>query len=148
MTRTINYFMFHGPNILTGLFTAIAGYFAPIKGIVLVVLTAIVVDLAFGVWAARIKGEGIQSKKLWRTGYKILITFMLINLMHSIDKEMGISGVATAKIVALFITGFEVWSILESAAVITDHPVFRYIKKFMAAKVKDKTGVDLNSEQQ
>ncbi|WP_319228334.1 phage holin family protein [Draconibacterium orientale] len=142
MTRTLNYLLFHGPNIWAGLFTAVAGYFAPIRGTVAVVLAAIIVDLAFGIWAARIKGEGIKSKKLWRTGYKIFITFMLINLMHSIDKEMGIPGIVTSKIVALFITGFEIWSILESAAVITDHPVFRYIKRYMESKVKDKTGIE------
>lgn len=145
MTRTIDYMLVHSANIKAGFFIAAAGYFAPIRGIVLVVLAAIIIDLAFGIWAARVRGEGIQSKKLWRTGYKFLITFVLINLMHSIDKEMGISAVSTAKIVALFVTGFEIWSILESAAVITDHPVFRYIKKYMESKVKEKTGVDLNT---
>lgn len=148
MTRTINYILMHGPNIFLGFVTAVAGYFAPIRGTVLVVLAAIIVDLGFGIWAARVKGEGIQSKKLWRTGYKILITFTLINLMHSIDKELGIPGITTSKVVALFVTGFEIWSILESAAVITDHPAFRYIKRYMETKVKDQTGVDLKQDVQ
>jgi hypothetical protein len=61
---------------------------------------------------------------------------------------MGIAGISTSRIVALFITGFEVWSILESAAVISDHPVFRLLSKYMQTEVKEKTGVDLSEEKE
>jgi phage-related holin len=141
-------YLTHPGNILSGLIATIAGYFAPIRGMVIVALAAIFLDLVFGIWAATVKREGIQSKKLWRTGYKILVTFVIINLMHSIDKEMGIAGISTSRIVALFITGFEVWSILESAAVISDHPVFRLLSKYMQTEVKEKTGVDLSEEKE
>ncbi len=144
MTRTINFISLYTGNIATGFAATVAGYFAPVKGMAIVMLSAIIIDLVSGVWAALVKREAIQSRKLWRTAYKILFAFIIVNLMHSIDKEMGISGITTSKIVALFITGFEVWSILENAAVITEHPVFKILQKYMRTEVKQKTGIDLN----
>ena len=146
MIRTFDFISAHTGNIVTGFFAAVAGYFSPTKGMAIVMLAAIVIDLVSGVWAALVRREGIQSKKLWRTAYKILFAFVILNLMHSIDKEMGFSGISTAQIIALFITGFEVWSIFENAAVITDHPMFRALQKYMSKEVKDKTGIDLNEK--
>lgn len=146
MDRFINFLIIHPRNILSGFIATSAVYFAPIRGMAIVTFVAIIIDLVFGLWAAREKKEPIESKKLWRTGYKIAIVFIIINLMHSIDTEMGIPGVSTSQIVALFITGWEVWSIFESAAVITDHPVFRALSKYMRTEVKEKTNVDLAEE--
>ena len=146
MIRTFNFISLHTGNIATGIFATVAGYFAPVKGMAIVMLSAIIIDLLSGVWAALVKREGIQSKKLWRTAYKILFAFVIVNLLHSVDIEMGFSGMATSKIAALFITGFEVWSILENAAVITDHPIFKALQKYMRTEVKDKTGIDLNEK--
>ncbi|WP_346856590.1 phage holin family protein [uncultured Draconibacterium sp.] len=146
LKSTINYMLVYIPNLLTGFLATIAGYFAPIKGMAIVMLTAIIIDLILGVWASRTTGEGIKSKKLWRTGYKILIALIIVHLLYSVDKEMGISGINTAKIGALIITGWEIWSIFESAAVISDHPAFRMLKKYMENKVKEKTGIEIENE--
>ena len=146
MIRTFNFISLHIGNIATGFVATVAGYFAPVKGMAIVMLSAIIIDLISGVWAALVKREGIQSKKLWRTAYKILFAIVIVNLMHSIDIEMGIPGVTTSKIVALFITGFEVWSILENAAIISDHPIFKVLQKYLRKEVKEKTGIDLNEK--
>ena len=146
MIRAFNFISLHTGNIATGIVATVAGYFAPVKGMAIVMLSAIIIDLLSGVWAALVKREGIQSKKLWRTAYKLLFAFVIVNLMHSIDIEMGIPGVTTSKIVALFITGFEVWSILENAAIISDHPIFKVLQKYMRKEVKEKTGIDLNEK--
>lgn len=145
MDRFVNFLIIHPWHILSGIIATAAVYFEPIRGMAIVTFVAIIVDLGFGIWAAREKREPIESKKLWRTGYKIVIVFVIINLMHSIDTEMGIPGISTSQIVALFITGWEVWSILESAAKITDHPVFRMLSKYMQTEVKEKTGVDFET---
>jgi phage-related holin len=146
MDRFVNFLIIHPRNILSGFIATSAAYFAPIRGMAIVTFVAIIIDLGFGLWAAREKKEPIESRKLWRTGYKIAIVFIIINLMHSIDTEMGIPGISTSQIVALFITGWEVWSILESAAIITDHPVFRALSKYMRTEVKEKTNVDFAEE--
>ena len=40
--------------------------------------------------------------------------------------------------------GFEIWSILENMAQITDNPLFRFLKKFMGKKIKDVSGEDID----
>lgn len=144
MTRTINFVILHPGNFISGLIAAAASYFAPVKGAVLVTFAAITIDLITGAWAGYVKHEGIQSKKLWRTGSKLLLALLVISLAHSIDSEMGINGLSLSKIAAWFFVGFEFWSILENATVISDFPVFRALRKFMQSEVKEKTGVDLN----
>lgn len=135
----------HKGNVITGIVIGIAGYFAQIKGVMIVTLAAIILDLFLGIWAARVRGEAISSVKLWRTVYKTLIAVMLIHLLYAADIEFGFQEFKTYKTMAMFICGFEVWSMLENAAVITDHPAFRGMKKLFETKVKEKTGVEFNN---
>ena len=134
----------HLYHFIAGSFTAILGYFAPMKDVLHVVLIAIIIDLFFGLIAARSKGEGIKSFKLWRTVYKMLFAVILIALVYSIDKEMGMMELH--KFIAWGIAGFEVWSILESMGTITDHKLFGLLKHIMTDKVKDITGVNLEEK--
>jgi phage-related holin len=134
----------HFYHFISGVFLSIIGYFAPMKDVLHVVLIAIIIDLFFGLIAARAKGEGIKSFKLWRTVYKMLFAVILISLVYSIDKEMGMFELH--KIIAWGIAGFEVWSILESMGAITDHKLFGLLKHIMTDKVKDVTGVNLEEE--
>lgn len=134
----------HSLNLISGLVLAILGYFSEIKGVINVMVIAIVLDLFLGIWAARIRGEGIQSKKLWRTAYKLLISVAVVMLLFAADIELEI--VEMHKAVALLIIGFEVWSMLESAGEITDHRLFRILKKFMVDKVQKTTGVNIEEE--
>ena len=108
--------------------------------------SAIFFDLVLGIAAAIVRGDGIKSNKLWRTAYKTLIAYALIHLMWSVDKEMLGGQFHTYMKAALIITGFEIWSILESAVELTDHKSFRMLKKLMHDKVKEKTGIDLDSK--
>lgn len=133
----------HTPNLITGFALGFTGYFSPLKGIVHVMIAAILFDLLLGVFVAWKTGRGIKSKKLWRTGYKLIIAVALVMLTFSMDTEIK-GFFEVHKILAWIITGFEVWSIVESAAKLTDHKAFRIIKKVMEDKVKDKTGIDLN----
>lgn len=45
------------------------------------------------------------------------------------------------KKIAAFCCGVEFWSFLENAAVISEHPVFRWLRKFMKIKVEDQIGM-------
>jgi hypothetical protein len=152
MEKVINWLLWHAPNFATGVtfatgvLAAATKYFAPIKGIVIVTMATIILDLILGVWAARKRGKGIKSVKLWRTVYKMLISFTVIHLLFSIDQEFGITAVHSYTVAGLFIIGFELWSILENAAVITDHKAFRVIRRYMEDKVKSSTGIDMDDE--
>jgi len=133
-------------NFAAGFTAAAASYFTPVTGAVLVTFAAIILDLLTGAWAGYVRREGVQSRKLWRTAQKLLLAFAVIMLAHAIDTEMAVGNVSTAKIAAWFFVGFEVWSILENATVISNYPVFRALKKLMQTEVKEKTGIDLNDE--
>ncbi|MFV0377760.1 MAG: phage holin family protein [Mangrovibacterium sp.] len=140
----MKWFLQHILNLLSGLLMAIVGYFAEIKGVVNVMVVAIVLDLILGIWAARVRGEGIQSKKLWRTAYKMLISLAVVMLLYAADHEIGL--IELHKAAALLIIGFEIWSMLESAGQITDHKIFRILKRFMEDRVEKSTGVNINEE--
>jgi len=109
-------------------------------------IAAILLDLILGVLAARARKEGIKSFKLWRTAYKLLIAVMVVALLYAMDIEIGTDIIQLHRIVAWLITGFEIWSMLESAGQITDHKLFRMLKKYMEDKVEAITGVDLETE--
>lgn len=134
----------HCYNFIAGIVMALIGYFAPIKEIILVMVIVILFDLITGIWAARVQGIGIKSMKLWRTVYKLFIAIVVVSLFFAMDTEMEV--IKLHKIAAWLITGFEMWSILENAAKITDHKIFRILKHFMEDKVKDTTGVDINEK--
>ena len=128
----------HNYNFCSGLLMAALGYFAPIKGIITVMVAAIIIDLVTGVWAALVQKKGIKSQKLWRTGYKLGFAIIIVSLFYAMDKEIGY--IDMHRIIAWIITGFEMWSILENAAKISDHKIFRILKTYMEGKLKDTTG--------
>ena len=133
-------------NLFSGFILAILGYFYPIKGIINVMVIAILADLIFGIIAARSRKEGIKSAKLWRTAYKLFIAIIIVALLYAMDQEIGTEIIQLHRIVAWLITGFEVWSILESSGQITNHKLFRILKKYMEDKVESVTGVDIKTE--
>ena len=133
----------HENNFFAGAIMAIFGYFAECKGIFVVMFAAIIIDLITGVWASRVEGKGIKSKQLWRTISKMALSFMIVALLFAIDKE--IDFIQLHKVVAWIVIGFEVWSILENSVKITDHKVFRILKRFMEDKFKEQN-IDLNEE--
>ena len=68
---------------------------------------------------------------------------MVVALLFALDKE--IDFIQLHKVVAWIVIGFEVWSILENSVKITDHKVFRILKRFMEDKFKEQN-IDLNEE--
>lgn len=136
--------LLHIPNIAFGAVVALIGYFAPVQGVVYVVLATILIDMIVGLWAAKKQGIGWKSIKLWRTIEKAILACLIIFVMYAIDTEIGIKAIQTHRFVAWLIAGFEVWSILENASKISNHKIFVLLKKFMSDKIKDNTGVDVN----
>lgn len=133
-------------HLVFGAIVALLGYFSPIKAVVHVMGAAIVLDLVFGIWAARSRKEGIKSGKLWRTAYKFFISVVVVALLYAMDVEMGAEIVQLHRLVAWLITGFEIWSILESGGQITNHKIFRILRKIMEDKVESATGINLNTD--
>lgn len=82
-----------------------------------------------------------ESVKAWRTIYKLVFILLGIVLAEMLDGLVSESRLRFANYFAAFACGVEFWSFLENAAVISDHPVFRWLRKFMKIKVEDQIGM-------
>lgn len=140
----IKWFASHYCNFLSGVLWGIVGYFAPVQNIILVVLLVVFFDLLTGVWASYIQGKGIKSKRMVKTIYKVAIYICIIYLFFAIDKEMQM--IELHKVMAWVIVGFEMYSILENATKITDHRIFRILRKLMEDKLEDQ-GVNIDEKE-
>lgn len=136
----------HSNNFMSGALMGILSYFSPVKGVLLVAFAAILLDLITGIIAARTRGEGIKSKKLYKTAVKIGCVSAIILMTYAIDKEIPL--IELHKLVAWLIVGFELWSILENMAQITDHPVFRFLKRLMRDKIEKASEVELEEKEE
>lgn len=127
---------------IMGILTPIAASFEPIGTMVTWVCITMMIDMIFGIWrSVKVKRNGFKSGRLWKTIIKMLSAVVLIWLTHNVDAYLF--GAEIYKIIAGVIIGFDVWSILENMAALTDHPVFRGIKKLMSDKIKTSTGIDI-----
>lgn len=90
------------------------------------------------------KGEraAFESVKAWRTIYKCVFIFIGIFLAESLDYTIAEdTRLRFANYFTAFCCGVEFWSFLENAAVISNHPLFRWLRKFMKFKVEEQIGM-------
>ena len=137
-----------GKQILAGISSVLIPVFtflSPIKVVLLLVVITILLDMFFGIWRSRkVDGSGIESRRLWRTVEKLFCAVVLVILLYAVDTH--VASLALHKIVAGFIIGCDLWSILENMAEITEHPVFKIIRKYMSKRVKETTGLVIEEE--
>ena len=96
-----------------------------------------------GVIAKRTKKRfAFESIKAWRTIYKYVFILVGIVLAEMLDLTIANeTRLRFANYFTAFCCGVEFWSFLENAAVISDHPIFRWLRKFMKFKVEDQMGM-------
>ena len=83
-----------------------------------------------------------ESVKAWRTIYKFVFILVGIVLAEMLDKTIAVeTRLRFANYFTAFCCGVEFWSFLENAAVISDHPIFRWLRRFMKFKVEDQIGM-------
>jgi phage-related holin len=88
-----------------------------------------------------------ESVKAWRTIYKFVLILIGIVLAELLDQTFGNDGrLKLANYFTAFCCGVEFWSFLENAAVISDHPIFRMLKKVMREKVEDQINATFEDE--
>lgn len=96
------------------------------------------------------KRFAFESVKAWRTIYKyvfILIGIVLADMLAQVLAKDGAERLRFANYFTAFCCGVEFWSFLENAAVISDHPLFRWLRKFMKFKVEDQLGMSFDDAQ-
>lgn len=83
-----------------------------------------------------------ESIKAWRTIYKYVFILIGIVLTEMLDQTIANeTRLRFANYFTAFCCGVEFWSFLENAAVISDHPLFRWLRKFMKFKLEDEIGM-------
>lgn len=139
-------------------FTAVIGilgsYFAPVQTLILIVIEFIAIDFVIGVIASRVRAKragklsewGFESDKAWHTVLKAVFVVLGIVMAHHVDAYVvNFVDLHLTNIFCGFVCGVEFWSFLENAACISDHPVFRWLKKYMGRKVKETCDLDLDN---
>lgn len=83
-----------------------------------------------------------ESVKAWRTIYKFVFILVGIILAEMLDHTIAAeTRLRFANYFTAFCCGVEFWSFLENAAVISDHPLFRWLRRFMKFKLEDEIGM-------
>ena len=95
------------------------------------------------------KKFAFESVKAWRTIYKFVFILMGIVLAELLDKTLAGEDVRLrlANFFTAFCCGVEFWSFLENAAVISEHPIFRWLRRFMKEKVEGELGTTFEEAQ-
>ena len=120
-------------------------FFAPIKGIILIVALSTIIDTCFGVWKAKKLGEPITSK-MFRNGLvpKLLSYIAVVMLVFSSDvfiiNGLTLSVVSvefiSTKVIALVLLSVEVKSMDESWIKVKGYSFIDKIKAIIL-KLKD-----------
>ncbi|MDO5341331.1 MAG: phage holin family protein [Bacteroidia bacterium] len=138
---------------LAGIVSGLLSYLTRnIMPLVACVLLFEIIDFITGVWKSKIlarrRGEkfAFESVKAWRTIYKTVFILAGIIMSELLDVVISERDLRLANFFTAFCCGVEFWSFLENAAVISDHPLFRWLGKFMRVKVEDKIDFDKFTE--
>ena len=122
-------------------------FFAPIRELVLCAVAFIAVDFITGVAVSykRAKMEGVdwgfESTKAWATVVKLACVMAGIVLAWLIDSYiLDFMNLRLANLFTGFVCGVEFWSYLENAAEVSQHPLFRRLKRFMKSKLDRELG--------
>lgn len=136
-------------KILAGIFSGFLSVFVENLLPLFVTVTVFeLVDFITGVIKSAVVAKrskqrfGFESVKAWRTIYKFVFILIGIVLAEMLDQTISNeSRLRFANYFTAFCCGVEFWSFLENAAVISDHPIFRWLRKFMKFKLEDQIGM-------
>ena len=145
----MRYITLYPAKILSGL---VAGMFAIFVHNLLPLFVTVtifeMVDFITGVIKSAVVAKrtkqrfAFESVKAWRTIYKFVFILVGIVLAEMLDRTIAAeTRLRFANYFTAFCCGVEFWSFLENAAVISDHPIFRWLRKYMRFKVEDQIGM-------
>jgi phage-related holin len=122
---------------------SILSIFAPVSKLAVIAFAFVVIDFIFGlIVSVRVRKVGFTTEKLYKSIWKLLGVEVSICLAYLLDVHV-IDFTPTLHLANIFtgiICGAELWSILTHFAILSDHPVFRLIKKWGKAEIENKIG--------
>ena len=127
--------------------SSLISVFSPIYILALCVVVFILIDFVLGVIVSiRIKKEGFSSTRAWHTVWKLLGAIICILLAYKLDEYVltFLPVLFLPNIVVGIICGADFWSILTNLSILSNHPVFKMIKKYGKSEIKNKTGFDID----
>jgi phage-related holin len=129
---------------LTGGVAGLLSLLAPVRGLIVCAVVFIAIDFLTGVAASRKRARkagrawGFESEKAWATVVKLAFVMGGIVLAWLIDVYiLDFMKLNLAKLFTGFVCGVELWSYLENAAEISDHPVFRSLRQLMKNRMEN-----------
>lgn len=126
-------------EILKNILIAGLTFISPIWGLVVGLAIMVIFDLLTGMWAAYVKGEKIESKKMRMTVGKFIAYFALILISHVMDKVFIIpifTNSLFTRMVGFFIASVEFKSVCENFSKILGFEIWDKIKEFLAQNKK------------
>lgn len=131
-------------NVIFAIIVSALGYFSPIKNAIHLVLFFFLLDVFFGVWAAKkVRKERLRPRLIWeKTIPRSFMSIVIIIATYLWDTTFGQDWVQTYMLVGWFISGVLILSITKNAADITHWSGFLAIGNIIRREVKDKTGED------
>ena len=122
---------------IVGLMLSVVAVFAPIKALILTTGVIIFADLILGIWAAKKRGEKINSAGIRRTTTKIAVYHTAILLGFLIETYMLEGFIPISKIAGGLIGVVEAKSIMENLNEIHGSDIFKDLIKKLGS-VNDK----------
>lgn len=122
-------------NILTiieTILTSILSIFAPIKGIILIIIFAVLLDFIFAIYNAYKKGIPITSRRMYKTIPKLLIYLSVIIVIYYGNLFVFEIPMDLHKIIGGFILITEFKSIDENIKLILGFSLFNQLADFLS----------------
>lgn len=137
-----------------GIATSVMAFFAPISPLIFCAITFVFIDFVVGCMAGyrramrQHRNWVFSSGRAWDTIMKLFFIMVGIVMAWMIDCYiLDYLHLNLAKLFTGFVCGVEFVSFLENAAEISNHPVFRWLRKFIGKKFKD-SGIDIDGAQE
>ncbi len=126
---------------------AFTGFFTPLPVLVFWMFMFVIADMISGMLAARKRGEQLTSAKMKRTISKLICYLSVILLARGINVHV----LPFVELYACYITTgiicfVEMFSNLENLYFITGNQVFKLLTQWSKNKMKETTGVNVESE--
>ena len=128
------------PKFLTIFFSSLLSLFAPIMATLIIVFVFMFVDFVVGfIVSIKVHKQGFVTEKAYQTIFKVAGAEICVLLTWLVDTYiLTFTTLNIANILAGIICGIELWSILANFAILSNHPVFRIIKKWAKSEIEHK----------
>jgi hypothetical protein len=107
---------------------------APIEKVLLTTIALVLTDMAAGVWAAKKRGESIQSAKLGNTARKLFVYLGVIVMGFFVEQQLLSDVVPLVKLLSGVIAVVEMKSLLENSEDILGQPIFKVLIEKLSKK--------------